>query len=153
MLANLEARKQEKMDALKKLKEELAIKRQLAQRGIQREELSPEALQALMKDLEEQRRARREAREQKMMAKGTHHFFFSNPLCVCVLVRVPALHGEGVLNGSECDSGANEKGRQDFLAGRYAGGHPPGERNAAAAVRAINQSKHNILLDNITHYI
>jgi Na+/glutamate symporter len=90
MLANLEARKQEKMDALKKLKEELAIKRQLAQRGIQREELSPEALQALMKDLEEQRRARREAREQKMMAKGTHHFFFPNPLCVCVCVGAGA---------------------------------------------------------------
>jgi hypothetical protein len=35
MLANLEARKQEKMDALKKLREELAIKRQLMQKGIQ----------------------------------------------------------------------------------------------------------------------
>jgi hypothetical protein len=98
MLANLEARKQEKMDALKKLKEELALKRQLAQRGIQREELSPEALQALMQDLEEQRRVRRETREQKMMAKGTSPLpFISKPVwcgvvwcgvCAWCVVRV-----------------------------------------------------------------
>lgn len=72
VLATLEARKQEKMEALRKLKEELALKRQLAQKGIQKEELSPEQLQSLMNDLQEQRRLRREAREQKMMAKGTH---------------------------------------------------------------------------------
>jgi len=69
LLAKLDERRQGKMEALRKLNEQLALKRQIQEKGIQREDLSPGDLQKLIKDLQTQRKTRREMREQKVMAR------------------------------------------------------------------------------------